>query len=201
MLKKNIGSDAGSLVRIKLLDEKEDPKEFRRFINTLIKEDTYLLVKKQVTLKEETQWLANQYQIQRKGEQIFLKVLAEDRLIGTGFAQPGFGRNQGNVNVGLALLKPWRGKGIGRMLLEELIVRSMQKWHPKNIYLHVISSNTITQKLYKAVGFRPIATLPEWFEYHTHYLDEYLLILDQNYFLKQQKKSNRLSLYSGIKKI
>ena len=190
MIKKNISIDASPLVRFQLLNGKEDPKEFQQYINTLIKEDTYLLVKKQVTLKEETHWLANQYQLQKKGGQLFLKVLAEDRLIGTGFAQSGFGRNQGNVNLGLALLKPWRGKGIGRMLLEELIVRSMKKWHPKNIYLHVISSNKRAQKLYKTVGFRLIAKLPEWFEYHTHYLDEYLLILDQNYFLKQKKKSN-----------
>jgi len=47
-----------------------------------------------VTLKEEKHWLQTPIQAQRKGEQIFLKALVNDHLIGNCFAQPGFGRNR-----------------------------------------------------------------------------------------------------------
>jgi len=110
-------------------------------------------------------------------------------LIGDCFAKPGFGRNRGNINLGIAIAKNWRGKGIGRILLEELIVCSEQKWHPKNIYLHVVSSNQRAKRRYESLGFNIIARLPEWFEYNTKYLDEYILILDKKRFQQEKKKA------------
>jgi RimJ/RimL family protein N-acetyltransferase len=168
---------------------KEDIREFQRFINTLTREGAYLLADKPVTLKEEKQWLQTQIQAQKKGEQIYLKALVNGRLIGDCFAKPGFGRNRGNVNLGISITKNWRGKGIGRFLLEELIFSSEQKWHPKNIYLHVVSLNKKARQLYESLGFRIIARLPQWFEYYTTYLDEYILILDTKRFQQEKKKA------------
>jgi GNAT superfamily N-acetyltransferase len=114
----------GTTVRIEPVNGKEDVREFQCFINTLIREGTYLLVNKPVTLKEEKQWLQTQIQAQRKGEQIYLKALVNSHLIKDCFAKPGFDRNRRNINLGIAIAKNWRGKGIGHILLEELIVRS-----------------------------------------------------------------------------
>jgi ribosomal protein S18 acetylase RimI-like enzyme len=185
----------GTIVKIEPLNGKEDAREFQRFINTLTKEKTYLLVDKPVTLKEERQWLKAQLQEHRKGQQIYLKVLRNGRLIAVCFAKPGFGRNHGNVNLGIAIAKPLRGKGLGYLLLTELIERSEQKWHPKNIYLHVISANTTAHRLYETLGFHIIATLPDWFEYEKKYLDEYFLLLDKEKFFQQKKIR-----YDGSKK-
>jgi GNAT superfamily N-acetyltransferase len=109
-------------------------------------------------------------------------------LITDCFAKPGFGRNRGNINLGIAIAKNWRGKGIGHMLLEELIIRSEQKWNPKNIYLHIVSSNKKARQLYESLGFLQIVQLPQWFEYNTMYLDEYILILDRKR-IQQDKKA------------
>jgi len=188
-LRKSLVLRDGTTVRIEPVNGKENVREFQRFINTLTREGTYLLVDKPVTLKEEKQWLQTQIQAQRKGEQIYLKALVNDRLIGDCFAKPGFGRNHGNVNLGIAIAKNWRGKGIGRILLEELILRSQQKWHPKNIYLHVVSFNKKARQLYESLGFRIIARLPQWFEYNTMYLDEYILIFDTKRFQQEKKKA------------
>jgi ribosomal protein S18 acetylase RimI-like enzyme len=190
-LRKNVVLKDGTTVRIEPVNGKEDVREFQRFINTLTREGTYLLVDKPVTLKEEKQWLRTQIQAQRKGEQIYLKALVNDHLIGDCFAKPGFGRNRGNINLGIAIAKNWREKGIGHILLEELILRSDKKWHPKNIYLHVISSNQKARKLYELLGFRIIARLPEWFEYNTTYLDEFILILDKKAFTTGKKAGLR----------
>jgi ribosomal protein S18 acetylase RimI-like enzyme len=187
-LRKSLVLKDGTTIRVEPVNGKEDPREFQRFINTLTKEGTYLLVDKPVTLKEEKQWLQTQIQAQRKGEQIYLKALVHGHLIGDCFAKPGFGRNRGNINFGIAIAKNWRGKGIGHMLLEELIIRSEQKWHPKNIYLHVVSANKKARQLYESLGFLIIAQLPQWFEYNTTYLDEYILILDKK-CIQQDKKA------------
>ena len=135
-----------------------------------------------MTLKEEKKWLQTQIQAQRKGEQIYLKALVNGHLIADCFAKPGFGRNRGNINLGIAVAKNWRGKGIGHILIEEIILRSEQKWHPKNIYLHVVSANKKARQVYESLGFRIIAQLPQWFEYNTTYLDEFILILDTKRF-------------------
>ncbi|VVB59888.1 Acetyltransferase (GNAT) family protein [uncultured archaeon] len=188
-LRKNLVLKDGTTIRIEPVNGKEDPREFQRFINTLTKEGTYLLVDKPVTLKEEKQWLQTQIQAQRKGDQIYLKALVNGHLIADCFAKPGFGRNRGNINLGIAVAKNWRGKGIGHMLIEEIIVRSEQKWHPKNIYLHVVSANKKAHQLYESLGFLQIAQLPQWFEYNTTYLDEYILILDKKRFQQEKKKA------------
>jgi ribosomal protein S18 acetylase RimI-like enzyme len=199
-MKKNAVLRDGTIVRIEPVNGMEDAREFQRFINTLTREGTYLLVEKPVTLKEEKQWLQTQVETQGKGQQIYLKALVNGHLIGDCFAKPGFGRNRGNVNLGIAISKKWRGKGIGRILLEELIIRLEQKWHPKNIYLHVVSSNNKARQLYESLGFRIIARLPQWFEYNMKYLDEFILILDKKRFLQQQKKVRKRSFMSELKK-
>ncbi len=194
--KKKIQLDDGSEVLLEPFNGKEDAREFQHYINTLTKEGTYLLVEKPVTLKEEEQWLKNQYQAQKKGEQICLKALSNGRLIGDCFARRGIYRENGNVNLGIAIEKNWRGKGLGRRLMQELILLVEQKWEPVNIYLHVVVVNRPALRLYQSLGFRVVARLPYWFSYGETYYDEFLLILDKKYFYKQLhaiKKKNGLS--------
>jgi RimJ/RimL family protein N-acetyltransferase len=186
MLKKKLVLRDGTVLLIEPLSGKEDVREFLGFIDSFVRDGSYLLVDKPVTLQDEKQWLRTQIQAQRKGEQLYLKVLVDGRLVGDCFAKPGFGRNRGNVNLGIAVVKDWRGKGIGRLLLEEIIERSEKKWHPNNIYLHVVSANIKARKLYESLGFKVIARLPQWFKFKEKYLDEFVLVLDKKRF-RQRK--------------
>ena len=179
LFKKNVVLKDWTNVLIESLTGKENVREFQLFINTLTREGTYLLVDKPVTFKEEKKWLKDQIQAQKKGEQIYIKALANDHLIGDCFARPGFGRNRGNINLGIAIKKQWRGKGLGNIMLKELILLSEKKWHPKNVFMHVVSSNKNALSLYESLGFRKIARLPQWFEYYGKYLDEIVLILEK----------------------
>jgi ribosomal protein S18 acetylase RimI-like enzyme len=185
-MRKKFTLNDGTILQIEPLTGKEDAREFQRFINTITREKTYLLVDKPISLKQEKQWLQNQINDQQKGQQIYLKALVKNRLIGDCFARPGFGRNHGNISLGIALVKKWRGKGVGYILLTELIDRSEKKWHPQNLYLHVVSANTPAYALYESLGFRKIAKLPKWFEYENNYLDEYLLLLDKHLYRKKK---------------
>jgi ribosomal protein S18 acetylase RimI-like enzyme len=185
-MRKQMRLKNGTTLTIEPLTGQEDAREFQRFINILTREKTYLLVNRPITLKEEKQWLKTQMTEQKKRHQIYLKALVDGRLIGDCFARPGFGRNQGNINLGIAIAKQWRGKGLVYILLTELIERSEKKWHPKNIYLQVVSANTQARELYESLGFHIIAQLPQWFEYEKNYLDEYLLILDKERFHKNK---------------
>lgn len=94
----------------------------------------------------------------------------------------------GTSTLGSQLRKKWRGKGLGHVLLTELIEDVEKRWHPKNIYhLHVVSANTQAGHLYESLGFCIIASFPQWFEYNKGYLDEHLLILDKKTFFSAKK--------------
>jgi len=185
---KNVFLRDGNEVLIKSLTGKEDVREFQNFINTITGEDSHLLLDKPLTLKEEKIWLKNQIQANRKGVQIYLKALTNGHLIGVCNAQRGIYRNRGNVNIGVALEKNWRGRGLGRVLLMEIITLAEKKWHPKNIYLHVASPNRTALALYRSLDFRTLAKLPQWFEYKGKYCDEFILILDKKFYRQEWKK-------------
>jgi RimJ/RimL family protein N-acetyltransferase len=198
--KKSTVTIDGSTILIQPLNGKENIREFQRFINSITKEGSYLLLNRPLTLNEEKTWLENQYKTNKKGEQIYLKATVNDQLIGVVHAQRGIFRNQGNATLGIAVAKQWRGKSLGRLLLQEIIARVEHTWHPKNIYLHVVVANKTAHALYTSLGFRPIARLPQWFEYNGKYLDELVLLLDKKYYTQQKRKKN-YDVCVGNKKI
>jgi RimJ/RimL family protein N-acetyltransferase len=153
-----------------------------------------------LTFQEEKIWLENQYQANKKKEQIYLKAMVNEQLIGAVHAQRGIFRNQDNTTLGIAIANQWRGKGLGRLLLQEMITRVEHIWHPKNIYLNVVSSNTHARRLYESLGFRLIARLPRWYEYNGKYLDEFILLLDKQSYTALQKRKKSYDVCVGNKK-
>lgn len=177
IFRKHVQLNDGTFILLEQLGRNEDVHEFRRFINSFVKENVYLLLDQPVTIQEEKNWLKNQIAASRKGEQIYLKALMNTQLIGLCHTQRGIYRNRGNVMMGIAVEKHWRRKGLGRLMLKEMILLAQQRWDPKNIYLHVVSANQKARGLYESLGFRIIGRLPHWFEYHGKYYDELILLL------------------------
>jgi RimJ/RimL family protein N-acetyltransferase len=174
--------DEGTHVTIEKLTGKEDAKDFQRLINPIIKEGAFILRDRPVSLAEEKKWLAERIDENKKGREIFLKALIDGKLIGCCNATQGRFMERGNVDLGIMLEKRWRGKGIGKRLLEESIALSKKKWKPKNIYIKVVSENKEAVKLYTFMGFRVAAILPDWFNRKGRYYDQ--LIMTQ----KNQKR-------------
>ena len=52
----------------------------------------------------------------------------------------------------IVVLNEYRGKGIGKALMEMLIIKSIEKGHCK-VTLEVREDNTVAQSLYKDLGF------------------------------------------------
>jgi RimJ/RimL family protein N-acetyltransferase len=163
-------------ITIEPVTGREDPREFQRFINTLTKEGTYLLLNKPIGLAQEKKWLDEQASAHKKGEQIYLKALAAGRLIGDCIAKPGFGRNKDNISLAIAIARPWRDRGLGTLMLSHIMMLAEKKWEPRNYYLHVVEANTRAKHVYESLGFQIVARLPQWFEYNGTYLDEFILI-------------------------
>jgi L-amino acid N-acyltransferase YncA len=176
--KKIIELDEGTQVTIEQLTGKENAKDFQQLINPIVKEGAFILRDMPVSMAEEKKWLSERIAANKKGKEIFLKALVKGSLIGCCNATQGRFMERGNVDLGIMLDKRWRGKGIGKRLLEESIALSKKKWKPKNIYLMVVSENKEAVKLYTFMGFRVAAVLHSWINRKGKYYD--ILIMTQN---------------------
>ncbi len=161
---------------LKKLDSK-NPSAFRNFICELIDQGAYLLVDKKPTLKEEKQWLKDKIAAIRKGNELCLAVWDGGKLAAVADARRARFKESENVCIGIAILKPYRGKGLGEKLLRSIITLTKKKLKPKTIYLTVFEQNKVAQNLYTKVGFREFARFPKWIKHKGHYYDSVYMIL------------------------
>ncbi len=154
----------GEEVEIKELDKKATAKQFRDFIEKIIKEkpQPFIVVDKVPSLKEEEAWLKGNREKIRKREMVKLVAWKENEIIGVCDATRQRGVERVNAMVGISIARGYRGKGLGKKLLVELIKLAKRKLHPRIIYLTVFEGNKPARALYEKVGFQNVATLPNW---------------------------------------
>jgi len=80
-------------------------------------------------------------------------ALIDDKGEVAGFAQTLI-REENAVHLGRIILSPaLRGQGVGRVLMEKLIEKGKELYHPKYFSLYVYSDNVPAVKLYRSMGF------------------------------------------------
>jgi ribosomal protein S18 acetylase RimI-like enzyme len=72
----------------------------------------------------------------------------------------------------------WRGLGLGRALLEEVIARARQMAGLEQVRLGVVTTNTAAVALYRSLGFVVYGTDPRTLKLGERYWDEHLMLLD-----------------------
>lgn len=175
--KKIIELEDGTFVTLEQLTGKEDPEDFLKLINPLIREGAFINRVVPVTLAEEKEWLSGRIKANKKGKEIFIKALAGGKLIGCCSATKGEHTEKSNAELGIMIDKRFREKGIGRTILLETIALAKKKWKPKNVHLRVVKDNKKAVTLYTLLGFRVTAVLSGWINRKGRYYD--LLIMTQ----------------------
>lgn len=69
------------------------------------------------------------------------------------------------------------GKGIGRKLIEQLLIEVKKQPEIKQLYLTVLASNTRAQRLYATFGFEKYAHEPRSVRIHNEFVDEWQMVL------------------------
>jgi RimJ/RimL family protein N-acetyltransferase len=177
MFRKKVVLRTGEEILLEQITGKESAAEFQRFINSFNRERAYLGNDRPLTVKEEKEWLSEAASKNKKGSMIYLKALADGKLIGDCSAERGKFKAKGNVLVGIAILKNWRGKGLGKRMLSEVIALAKKKWEPKNVYLTVAENNAPARALYRSIGFREIGRWPDWINQYGKYEDVTMMLL------------------------
>jgi len=165
---------------IRKLKRNEKVKDLLEYINELVEEDTYIRMNKTLTYSEEKEWLKERIRSIKKGNSITIVAELDGKIIGIASAIRGIGRERENVEIAISVKKEYRGKGFGKNLLNEIIVRGKRKLKPKNIYLEVYAPNKIATSLYKKLGFKTVAKLKSWGKYKNKYIDRILMVLENN---------------------
>jgi RimJ/RimL family protein N-acetyltransferase len=179
-IKAKIFNNREIIIRPLLQKDLKTPEKFKDFINSLVKEKALISRNENVTLKDEEKFLKGSLVNMKKKKNFHL--VAEDKnknlIVGITsiFLCSGVLSHVGNL--GILVRKDYRGKGLGKFMLKEIIRLSKKglKPRPKVIRLSVFPNNKPAIKLYRKFGFKTVAKIPRQFEYKGRLLDEVIML-------------------------
>lgn len=154
-------------------------KKFQDFINSLIEERAKITHTKKKLLREEKDWLEGVLKGVRKHRRLLLIAEHNGLIVGTTGIDLGKGRSSHVGRFGITIRKGYRGIGLGRYLMGEVLRAAEEglKPPPKIIRLSVFPDNKPAINLYKKFGFKKVATIPKQFEYEDKLLNEIVMLL------------------------
>jgi ribosomal protein S18 acetylase RimI-like enzyme len=162
-----VALEDGREADISFLKRSDSVHELQAFINSLVREDARIIFDRKVTLPEERAWKNTMLASMRRNDGYVLLARVDGKIAGTSGANRERGRGRGNVALGLAIAKPFRGVGLGESLLRANIAAAglFFKPEPDNIYLSVFEDNKPAVSLYRKLGFKRFAVFPAWIPY------------------------------------
>lgn len=172
----------GKKIEIRKLSNKDlrNIKKFQDFINSLIGEDIQISRNKKVSLKGEREWLAGM--LKKIKKRISVLLVAEDNKLIVGTTEIALGRGrQSHIGLfGITIRNGYRGIGLGKYLMGEIIklAKNELKPKPKILRLSVFPTNKPALTLYKKYGFKRVARIPKQLEYKGRLADEIVMIRD-----------------------
>lgn len=84
--------------------------------------------------------------------------------------------HKGEVS-GLYVAPSWRGKGIGRAMMVELVARARRMPGLEQLHLSVVTTNAAADVLYRSLGFVVYGMTPHALKDGDRYWDEHLMVL------------------------
>jgi ribosomal protein S18 acetylase RimI-like enzyme len=167
-------------IKIEELSKKDlkSAKEFLDFINSLADEDAEISINKKSNLKEEIKWLKQNLDGVRKKKKVFCIAKDKGRIVGIASIEMRDLRENHVGILGISVRKEYRGMGLGKYLMKEVLNLAKRKLKPKLkiIRLSVFSTNKIAQNLYKKLGFKLVAKIPKQIQYKGKLIDEVIMI-------------------------
>ena len=174
-----IFGDKKILVRSLVSGDLKNPEKFQKFINGLVEEDVMILVCSKKTKKEELDWLKGKLANLKKKKEIYLVAEYEGKVAGSCHIELGNERRSHVAEFGISVARECRGIGLGKYLMQEALrlAKTNLKPKPKIIRLSVYQGNLSAIKLYKKLGFKQVATIPQQALYKGKFINEIIMLL------------------------
>ena len=154
-----------------------DAAEMLRYINTLSKEETFILFQgEQLTISEETKFVRTLVKKIKESKIVTLLVFHNDMLIGNSGITMKEKAEKHVGDFGISIAKEFRGQGIGKLLMKFVLEQGEQ--HLDNFEICTLgcfSDNTCAMEMYKKFGFQPFGSLPKGIRHKGIYVDHIFL--------------------------
>lgn len=157
--------------------EMGDLETLLQFINDLSDEHTFIRYQgEHETLESEKKFLENRLKQIEDKKSVHLLAFCNDTLVGASEIHM-LDKTEKHVGVfGISIVKSFRGEGIGKILMENVISEAAKQMPElKIITLEVYSTNTTAKELYKKMGFVEYGLLPEGISRGNNFEDAVLM--------------------------
>ncbi len=157
----------------------KDVKKFMIFVNSLVDEGAKILKNKKVSLKEEKEWLEKLLKNIKKKKKVFLMAEVDNIIVGIVSIVLSQGCKEHVGEFGILIKKDYRGIGLGKYLMKEIIklAKKELKPSPKIIRLSVHLTNKIAINLYKKYDFKKVAVIPKQIKHGDKLINEIIMLL------------------------
>lgn len=157
--------------------KKSDLDDMLAFANSLIDEDTFVLLSgKRLTRDEEIKHLNETLADIKKGKKIHVVAEVNGRYAGNGVIRIGILRHSHVGDVGISLSRAFRDEGIGTELLKTLI-REGRTAGLRLLTIDCFENNERALHVYQSLGFMQAGVIPGEVSYKGTYYGEIKLYL------------------------
>ncbi|MEK9143616.1 MAG: GNAT family N-acetyltransferase [Patescibacteria group bacterium] len=154
----------------------EDLDAVTEYVNTLIEEDTFLMLPEKQTHTSEASWMAKTFDDIENNKKIHIVAEVNGQYAGNCEIRI-HERHQAHVgDIGISIATQYREEGIGYQLLSMLIEEG-KKAGLKLLILHCFENNDRALHLYEKLGFTRSGLVPGVYAYKGSFIGEVTLYL------------------------
>lgn len=156
--------------------EISDAKAMTDYINTLSDERTFITYQgEHETLESETDFLNSKLKGIEDKKSVMLLVFSENKLIGNSAIDLGKRTERHIGTLGISIAKDYRGKGIGKILLQQIEKEALKNLDGLEIiFLTAFASNEKAVKMYEKAGYKVFGKFPNGVKLENGYDDHIL---------------------------
>lgn len=150
-----------------------DAQKMMDYINTLSDERTFITYQgEHETLESETNFLNSKIKSILENKAVMLLVFTDEKLIGISVIELGK-RTERHIGIfQISIAKDYRGKGIGRKLMEQIEMEAIKKLEGLEILaLGVFACNIKAREMYRKSGYIEEGILPRGIKLENGYDD------------------------------
>lgn len=154
-----------------------DLKQTLIYVNKLSKEKTYVIFQGEIiSEKSERKWLQSSAKSIKEGKSTVKFLFHKDELIGICDINLKSGAKEHVGSFGLSIDKKYRGKGLGGLLMDEVLNESFKTLKKMEyVYLEVFAENIAAIKLYEKKGFVKCGLFPNGLKRKGKLVDEIMM--------------------------
>jgi len=179
MILKRFKTKDGRKVVLRTFEKKDlkRAKDFCNYINSIVEEDDFILVDVKQMPKQEREWIERNLKSLKRREAFHVVAESDERIVGIAevSSKPYRMKHVGSFDI--AIVKDFRGVGLGGELMETTLELGTKKLKikPKVLQLEVFETNKRAIALYKKFGFKEVARIPKEINRRGKFIDDIIM--------------------------